>query len=71
VLLLVCGDRLPEGLGRPLHLLRRDGSPARVPRSSPPSAKLTSAAAVPTMCVTAGESEVPSRPKARSRGQNP
>ena len=35
------------------------------------SAKLTMAAAWPTMRVTAGERLVPSRPRARSRGQVP
>ncbi|MBP1780059.1 MAG: hypothetical protein H6Q86_6070, partial [candidate division NC10 bacterium] len=44
---------------------------ASAARSSLLSAKLTSAAAVPTMRVTAGESEAPSTPKTRSRGQNP
>lgn len=47
------------------------GMPASSAISPLLSAKLTMAAARPTMRVTAGESEVPSIPSARSRGQKP
>jgi len=47
------------------------GTPARSRISSLPSAKLTIAAASPTMRVVAGESDVSSNPNARSRGQKP
>ena len=46
-------------------------TPASSARSVLLSAKLTMAAAWPTMRVTAGERLVPSRPRARSRGQVP
>ncbi|MDA8202340.1 MAG: hypothetical protein M0Z49_06215 [Chloroflexi bacterium] len=46
-------------------------TPASPARRALLSAKLTMAAAWPTMRVTAGESEVSATPSARSRGQVP
>ncbi|MEX2256688.1 MAG: hypothetical protein WEC34_14705 [Acidimicrobiia bacterium] len=46
-------------------------TPASSSISSLLSAKLTMAAACPTMRVTAGDSDVPATPSARSRGQVP
>jgi len=72
VLPFVLRDLAPERLGRPLDLFRLDGkSGQRGEERAALGEALTSAAAVPTMRVTAGESEAPSTPKPRSRGQNP
>jgi hypothetical protein len=51
--------------------LASTSTPASSRISSLDSSKLTIAAASPTIRVTAGDSEVPSRPSAWSRGQKP
>jgi len=51
--------------------LASTATPARSPSSSLLSAKLTIAAVLPVMRVTAGDSDVFATPRARSRGQKP
>ena len=68
-----CADRADARHGPYCSVVRVVGTstPASSRSSSWPSAKLTIAPTRPTMRSTPGDSDAPSRPNARSRGQKP
>ncbi len=68
---LVPGDLASQRLGRALDLLGVDRDAGQLVQQLAASSKLTIAADRPTMRVTAGDSEAPSSPSARSRGKKP
>ena len=67
----VGGVLAPQGFGGALNLLAPIRTPANPLSSSPALAKLTSAAANPTIRVAPGVSDESCRPNPRSRGLAP